>query len=93
MYREHREEIAGTLQQLRAPGTLVADRLKWMHALDLGEDILRLFPEEPSAIDAARLPDYVNATYDVMLAMIDLKKHALDLPKVPRRSRPAPDAR
>ena len=83
LYQEHREAIVGLSKTLGEPPTPVVDQARWMNACSLSADLLKLLPEDASAIPSERMTEYVNASYDLMVTLIDLYKLALGLPRVP----------
>jgi hypothetical protein len=62
----------------------VADEGGRLQAWTLGTDVLRLLPPTPESIPDARMADYVNVSYDLIVVLIELMKRSLDLPQVPR---------
>jgi hypothetical protein len=84
IYQEHRETVAQTLAALENPPARVTDPVRLERARELGRHALRWLPEEPGP---SGLIDSVNASYVVMLVMIDLMKHSLDVPLAPRGRR------
>jgi hypothetical protein len=83
IYKEHREGIAGLRARMEEPPARITDEGRWMLTKELGTDILALLPEDPGRVAETELILWVNATYDVMLTMIELFKSSLDIPTVP----------
>lgn len=87
LYAEHRSAVVEVLEGLSQPKAPVVDEGGRLHALALGSDVLRIFPADGGAIADERLVDFVNASYDLMVTLIEMTKRSLDVPQVPRARR------
>jgi hypothetical protein len=92
MYSEHRQALASFQERLRAPEVPVTSETRLILASELAFDVLALLPEDAEKVPEAELVNWVNVTYDVMLAVIDLWKNSLDMPKVPGGRKQDPPA-
>jgi hypothetical protein len=85
MIREHREGIQGIVELAKSPEVAIDPPLSLLTISDLGRDLLALcdLALVPEATRATR-EIAVDASYDGMLALMDLIKSHSELPKVPR---------
>ena len=83
LYREHRAAIAELGEEFGEDSGTIVDLPRWMTGRALAEDLLHLLPEDPSQIPSDRLRDHVNVAYDAMIVLIDLRKLAYGLRRVP----------
>ncbi|MCI4331057.1 MAG: hypothetical protein L3K19_04340 [Thermoplasmata archaeon] len=81
-----REGIAGFYPRLNDSSLRVTNDSRLLLARSLATDALALLPEDASRLPDAELHLWINLSYDVMLAMVDLFKESVEIPKVPRRS-------
>ncbi|MCI4367386.1 MAG: hypothetical protein L3K08_06510, partial [Thermoplasmata archaeon] len=87
LYQEHRSAIVGLLGTLEAPPSPVVDAARWWNARNLAADLLKLLPEDAASLPVERVTEYVNASYDLALTLVDQLKLALGLPRVPASRR------
>jgi hypothetical protein len=83
--RNHRHGIEGLAGIVAAPPATVREPLSLLTASGLAEELLRLIElaEAPAAPRALRVA-VINASYDGLLAIVDLVKSHTELSKVPR---------
>lgn len=85
IYAEHREGIAEFGSSMDTPRGSVTNPGRLLLARQLADDALVVFPASTEGLTDSELPRWVNVSYDVLIAVIELYKTSLDSAGVPRR--------